>query len=156
MRLRIMLYEVFVVSLWAVILPSALVLDAGGGAVWRGAPAIAVAATLGAFGVFLIDRGARELAAADIGLFGVRPGDRLVTSGVYGRIRNPIDVGSTAVAISAWTALDVTLVWVIPAAAIISAVAGAGPYEDRLLLEAFDGDFADYRRSVSKWVPRSR
>ena len=151
-----MLYEVFVVGLWAVLLPAALVLDAGRGVVWRSAPAIAVAAVLGVFGVFLIDRGARELAAAGIGLFGIRPGDHMVTSGIYSRIRNPIDVGSTAAAISAWIALDVELLWVIPAAAIVSAVAGAGPYEDRLLLEAFGATFTDYRRSVSKWVPHWR
>lgn len=149
-------YVVFVAMLWGLVLPGVLVVDAGDGVPWRDAGPLLMGAFLAAAGLTLITTGSRHLASAGIGLFGVRPGPRLVTDGPYGLVRNPIDVGTTLLAIGIWLAVDVALLWVIPAAAVVSFVAGVGPYEDRLLLEEFETEFEAYRARVTKWVPRRR
>ena len=150
-------YVLFIGLLWAIALPAVLVADAAGA--WfplRGPLEVTGAAALLGAGLVLIDVGARTLATAGVGLFSVRPGERLVTTGVYDRIRNPIDVGSLAIAASTWLALDLALGWVIPVGALVSSVASVGPYEDRLLLEVFGDEFSEYRSAVPKWRWRLR
>jgi protein-S-isoprenylcysteine O-methyltransferase Ste14 len=143
--------------LWAVALPAVLVADAAGESLpWRGPLQIGAAAVILGAGLWLIDSGARTLAAARIGLWTARPGTRVVTDGVYGRVRNPIEMGTAAVAISSVVALDLELGWVIPAAALVWAIGGVGPYEDRLLFEEFGEEFSKYRKAVRKWIPRRR
>lgn len=149
-------FIVFTAILWAVVLPGILLVDAGIGVPWREPALVSLAALLGAAGLTIMTTGARHLAAAGIGLFGVRPGPRLVTDGPYAIVRNPIDAGTTLLAIAVWLAVDLAIMWLIPAAALVSFVAGVGPYEDRVLLEEFDEDFKAYRRRVSKWLPRRR
>ena len=149
-------YVVATLALWGVVLPGILVADSPRpGIPWREPAAVAVAVVVAAAGAVLVHVGAKHLAAAGVQLFGVRPAGVLVTDGVYARMRNPIDAGATLVALATWLALDLALGWVIPAAALISFVAGVGPYEDRLLLEEFDDEFREYRRSVPKWRIRS-
>jgi len=150
-----MLYVVFVGLFWAVALPAVLVADAAvTGFPWRGVLEVSGAVLLLGVGLVLINAGAGALADGGVGPFGVRPGGRLITDGVYGRIRNPIEVGTVVVALAAWLALDLALAWVIPVGALVSSVAGVGPYEDRLLLETFADEFKAYRSSVPKWLPR--
>jgi protein-S-isoprenylcysteine O-methyltransferase Ste14 len=79
-----------------------------------------------------------------------------VTDGVYGWVRNPIEMGTVVIAMSSVVALDLELGWVIPAAALVWAIGGIGPYEDRLLLEEFGEEFSTYRKAVRKWIPRRR
>lgn len=147
-------YVIFTFALWMVVLPGVLVLDAGGRPPWRGPVGVSIAILIAVGGLRLIVAGSRRLARAGVQLFGVRPGPVLVTDDLYGRLRNPIDVGATLLAFASWLALDLALGWVVPAAALVSFVAGAGPYEDRLLLEEFEDEFRAYRRSVPKWWPR--
>ncbi len=145
-------YLLFVGLLWVVVLPAVLVADAGGAVFpWRGPVAVAGAVVILGVGLAMVDLGARTLAVEGVGLISVRPGERLVTRGIYGRIRNPIDVGTLAIAVATWLALDLTLGWVIPVGSLVSSMAGVGPYEDRLLLEAFGDDFREYRSAVPKW-----
>lgn len=150
-------YVSYVAALWGAALPGVLIADADAGAgafPSRGAGFFIAGALLAVAGLAVVDVGARSLAHFGVGVFGVRPGDRLVTTGVYGRVRNPIDVGSVLVSIAPWLALDVDLMWVLPAGTIVYFVAGVGPYEDRHLREAFGDDFKRYRAVVPKWLPR--
>jgi protein-S-isoprenylcysteine O-methyltransferase Ste14 len=77
----------------------------------------------------------------------------LVTDGWYGRVRNPIDAGTTLMALWSLAAFDVVLMWVVPGAALINFTVGAGLYEDRRLFEEFGDEFTAYRRRVPKWIP---
>lgn len=150
-------YLMAVILLWGLAMPAVLISDAGGPAFpWRGPGQVAGGIVLLVAGVVLVDTGARTLAVAGIGLFGVGPGSRLVRSGVYGRIRNPIDVGTVLIAFATWVSLSVELMWVIPAGGLIYFGAGVGPYEDRRLFEVFGDDFKEYRSAVPKWLPRRR
>lgn len=149
-------YVVFATALWMIVLPGILVLDSGTGVQWRSSAHLVAGLGLAAFGVGVVTTGARHLADAGIGLFGVRPGHRLVVDGPYAIIRNPIDMGTSLIAVAVWVALDLTLIWVIPVAALVSFVGGVGPYEDRVLVEEFGEEFREYRRVVRKWVPSRR
>jgi protein-S-isoprenylcysteine O-methyltransferase Ste14 len=146
-------YVLFTGLFWGIGLPAVLVADAGE-IVWRDPVVVGAGAFLAAAGLTLITIGARHLAVNGIGLFGVRPGNRLVTDGPYGVVRNPIDIGTTLLAVAVWLVIGIELSWVIPVAAVASFVAAYGPYEDRLLHEEFDDEFADYRSTVRKWLPR--
>jgi protein-S-isoprenylcysteine O-methyltransferase Ste14 len=150
------IYVLFVGVLWGCALPGILILDAGGSIPWRDAPLAVLGLLVIFLGLVVVAVAARRLGSAGIGLFGVRPGPVLVTDGVYARVRNPIDIGTVFIAFGQWIALGLELAWVIPAAALVSFVAGVGPYEDRLLVEEFGDTFRTYRKSVSKWWPRMR
>ena len=148
-------YVVGVIVLWGLAMPAVLIFDAGQPAFpWRGPAQMAGGILLLVAGVALVGSGARTLAAAGIGLFGVGPGSRLVRSGIYRRVRNPIEVGTILIAFAPWVGLAVDLMWVIPAGGLIYFIAGVGLYEDRRLLEVFGDDFRDYRSAVPKWLPR--
>lgn len=147
-------YVVAVAGVWLLALPAALIADAGGSALPLRGPGVVVAGVgLAGAGIALVDRGGRTLSRAGIGLFTSAPGSELVTTGVYGRVRNPMEVGIVMVSLAPWLVVDVALMWVIPAATAVWVVAGVGPYEDRRLVEEFDEDFRAYRASVRKWVP---
>mgnify|MGYP001596349076 CR=1 FL=1 len=147
------LYTTVTVALWAVLLPAVLIRDQGPGVPLRPFPLLLLAAAVLVVGTGLIHYPGRQLASAGVGLFGMTPGRVLVTDGWYRRVRNPIDIGTTLVAVSAWAAFDVTLMWVVPSAALINFAVAAGLYEDRRLFEAFGDDFTAYRRRVGKWIP---
>ncbi|HUG74957.1 MAG TPA: methyltransferase [Acidimicrobiia bacterium] len=148
-------YTVFVVGLWAVGLPAILARQPAGGFFlsWRGPVLVGFGVALVVAGALVVNRAATQLAGRGVGLFSVAPGPVLVTDGWYGRLRNPIDVGILLVALGAAVALDLSRVWIIPMAAVVNGVAGAGFYEDRRLLEAFGDEFRDYRDRVRKWIP---
>lgn len=149
-------YTVFTVALFGLALPGVLVVDEVGSLdpPWRAWPLVVVAAALGGGGVALVAGGARQLAARGVRLLGTAPPAVLVTEGWYSRVRNPIDIGVCAIALALWAAVDIALMWVVPAGTIIYFAAGVGPYEDRRLLEEFDDDFRAYSRAVGKWLPR--
>jgi protein-S-isoprenylcysteine O-methyltransferase Ste14 len=150
-------YTLFVVALWGGVFPALLAQEADGtGLPLRPWPLVVLGMALLFAGSVLVRFPAEELARRGIGLLLVRPGPVLVTDGWHGRIRNPMDVGVILIALASWTALDVGIMWVIPAAALVYYAVGIGPYEDRLLLEEFGDEFRDYRRRVRKWVPLTR
>lgn len=153
MRRRHLPFVVFTALLWGVALPAVLVTDAGG-VVWREPVWVALGTLLAAAGLTLLTVGARHLASRGVAPFGVRPGAVLVTDGPYATVRNPVDIGTVLVATGAWLVLGIELSWVLPVAALVSSMAAYGPYEDRLLVEEFGDDFAEYRRTVRKWLPR--
>ena len=150
-------YTVFVVALWGGVFPTVLAADVpASGVPLRPWPLVALGVLLLFLGSVLVRFPAQELADRGIGLLLVRPGPVLVTDGWHGRIRNPMDVGVIIIAAASWVALDVGIMWVIPAAALVYYAAAVGPYEDRLLLEQFGDEFRAYKRAVPKWVPFTR
>lgn len=146
-------YTAFVVALWAVMLPGVLVGDTSGFH-WRPWPLVAGAGVLLVAATALVFYPARRLAACGARLMVTRPGPTLITDGVYGRVRNPIDVATTVIAFTSWMAVEAELLWVVPAAALVHFTIGVGLYEDRRLVEAFGDEFSMYRRRVPKWFPR--
>ena len=148
-------YSVFIVALWGGAFPTVLAQDAPGeGVPLRAWPLVVIGVLLLVTGSALVRFPGEELARRAVGLMWVRPGPVLVTDGWHGRIRNPMDVGVILIALASWVALDVPIMWVIPAAALVYYAAGVGPYEDRLLLEEFGDEFRAYRARVPKWIPR--
>jgi protein-S-isoprenylcysteine O-methyltransferase Ste14 len=149
-------HTVVTLLLWGVALPAVLARDRSGSfeVVWRGPAWVIAGVLLAGIGAFLLHLPARQLTRAGVGVFGVVPGPALVTSGWYRRVRNPMDIGATLVAVGAWAALAVPLMWVVPAAAAVNFGVGVGLYEDRRLVEEFGDEFAEYRRRVRKWIPR--
>lgn len=147
-------YAVFTIALWAIALPAVLVMDQGDGLALRGAATVLPGVVSLAVGAAFVVAGSRTLAGRGVPLFGVTPGPVLVTDGWYGRIRNPIDLGSTLIAVGGWMVLAVDLMWVVPAAALVGFTVGSGLYEDRRLAEVFGDDFTAYRQRVPKWLPR--
>ncbi|OFW65359.1 MAG: hypothetical protein A2Z12_07400 [Actinobacteria bacterium RBG_16_68_21] len=148
-------YTAFLVALWAVILPALLLrTDHGFVVAWRPWPFVAAATVLLVAATAAVLYPARRLAAAGARMMGTRPGPRLVTDGVYGRVRNPIDIAATVIAFTPWIALRLELGWIVPVAAVVHYTVGIGLYEDRRLTEAFGDEFKEYRRLVRKWVPR--
>ncbi|MEX2322888.1 MAG: hypothetical protein WEA29_03865 [Acidimicrobiia bacterium] len=149
-------YTVFAVGLWAVGLPAILARQPSGGFVvaWRGPVLVGFGVALVVGGACVVNRAATQLASSGVGVFSVAPGPVLVTDRWYGRLRNPIDAGVVLLGLGAAVALDLPRVWIIPVAAVVNGVVGAGFYEDRRLLEAFGDDFREYRDRVGKWIPR--
>jgi protein-S-isoprenylcysteine O-methyltransferase Ste14 len=149
-------YTVFAVGLWAVGLPAILARRPSGGFVlaWRAPVLVGLGVALIVGGAWVVNRAATQLAGGGVGVFSVAPGPVLVTDRWYRRLRNPIDVGSVVVGLGAAVALDLPRVWIIPMAAVVNGVVGAGFYEDRRLLESFGDEFREYRERVKKWIPK--
>lgn len=81
---------------------------------------------------------------------------RLVVSGCYRYVRNPIYVGFVVVLIGQ-TLLFGTLGMLIYAViAWCVAAAGVRFYEEPVLTRKFDGEYEEYRRAVRAWIPRLR
>ncbi|MEU0521395.1 methyltransferase [Streptosporangium sp. NPDC006007] len=82
------------------------------------------------------------------------PPGRLVTTGPYAYVRNPMQVATTA-GYLALAPLEATFL----AAAVISFAYGAGLaawHEDERLTRRFGAEWAAYRHAVRPWVPRLR
>lgn len=149
-------YTLVTVGLWVGLLPAMLIRDQEGvlDIPWR-SPAFVVAGfLLLAVGGSVVYLAGRSLSSRGVALFGLRPGPVLVVDGYYGKVRNPIDVGTTLLALSPMAALAVDLMWVVPGAAVVYFVIGTGVYEDARLREEFGDRFVEYRAAVPKWLPR--
>lgn len=80
----------------------------------------------------------------------------LVTAGPFAICRNPLYVGSFLISLgyfvmcNRWDVLigGIVLFWVLHGAAVI--------YEERLLVEKFGEDFAEYCRNVPRFLPHPR
>ncbi|HEX6747562.1 MAG TPA: isoprenylcysteine carboxylmethyltransferase family protein [Longimicrobium sp.] len=144
-----------------VIVPAWLVRSAGGVRLgWRlpgAGTGLAVAA-----GVLLILGGVAMLART-IALFATRgrgtlapwdPPRRLVVTGVYRHVRNPMISGVIAILAGE------TLLWGLPSVAWWAAIFAASNLiyipllEEPMLRDRFGAPYDDYRRNVPRWVPR--
>ena len=84
------------------------------------------------------------------------PPSRLVTSGVYAYIGNPMQLAAL-VLLSAW-GVSLGNVWVAAGGVMahVYALGFAGWDEDSDLQRRFGSGWIDYRRAVRRWIPRLR
>lgn len=87
---------------------------------------------------------------------GVAPPARLVATGAYRHVRNPMYVATAAVIVGEALLLR-RPVLLLAAAAYVSAFAvWVRLAEERLLAERFGADYEAYRQAVPGWLPRLR
>jgi protein-S-isoprenylcysteine O-methyltransferase Ste14 len=149
-------YTLFVLVLWAAVLPLMVLIGETGSArpAWRPWPFPLLATIALLAGAALVLVAGRRLAAAGVGLFGTQPGPVLVRESAYRYLRNPMDAGTVLVASAPALALGLRQTWIVPVAAIVYFVAGYEPLEERRLLESFGDEYREFRRAVPRWFPR--
>jgi protein-S-isoprenylcysteine O-methyltransferase Ste14 len=112
-----------------------------------GAVALAPAGVMALWAVF-------EFAATGCGTpFPLDPPQRLVTSGPYAYIANPMQLGGTIILVG-WAWLTGSL-WLLGAAAVAVAFSAgvAGWQEDDELSKRYGGEWRRYRATVRTWLP---
>ena len=122
------------------------------GSLWPvNALVIAVAIVLGAAGVILVVLGAMRLGSALTASPIPRERAQLVTSGVYGYVRNPMYTGLMVGGLG--LALFGASVWhVIAWVALVLLLAGKARWEERMLV-AEHPDYAGYAARVGRFLP---
>lgn len=143
------------VVIWVVFLPGMLVNNRTGSWTppWRPWFLVVLGAATLAVGCWLIWRAAVQLQDAGISPFAAHPGPVLLTDGLYARVRNPMDLGTTLTALAPAVAVDLSVVWIVPFAAFVYYAMGRGPLEHSYLHEAFGEQWEDYRAAVPLWTP---
>jgi protein-S-isoprenylcysteine O-methyltransferase Ste14 len=152
---RPLLAVVVGIAIWVILLPALVVRDATGGLTppWRPIPLVLLGAVLAAVGVWLVWSAVVRLEAAGVAPFGVHPGPELITDGLYGRVRNPMDLGNTLLSVAPLAAVDVASMWIVPLAAFTYYLIGQEPLEHHYLRQRFGSEWEDYRASVPVWTP---
>ena len=80
---------------------------------------------------------------------------RLVVSGFYRYVRNPIYVGFMAIHVRRGAAVRLAQAsWSTPLLAWCIGAAAVRFYEEPILARRFGAEYQDYRRAVRAWVPR--
>ena len=143
------------IAVWVFLLPLLLIRDRTGSLSppWRAIFLVALGAVILVVGCWLVGTAAARLSAAGISPFAAHAGPALITDGIYGRVRNPMDLGHTLVALGPAVAVDVVAVWIVPLAAFLYYAVGRGPLENYYLREKFEDAFDEYRSRVPSWTP---
>ena len=81
---------------------------------------------------------------------------RLVVSGFYRYVRNPIYVGFLAILTGQALLFGSAALLEYTAAAWIVGAAAVRYYEEPVLTRKFGADYREYRRNVPAWIPRLR
>ncbi len=146
---------VVAVVVWAVGLPALAIRESTGDLMppWRPILLVALGAVVLAIGCRLVWLGSAQLASAGISPFAAHPGPVLLTDGIYGRVRNPMDLGNTLMALAPAIAVDVAAVWIVPVAAFLYYLGAQEPLENYLLRQEFGESFEAYRARVPVWTP---
>lgn len=118
-------------------------------------PFLAILGLAGLVTAFLI----RAKAHVDLGdNFTISPGTRrkrrLVTTGIYSRIRHPMYLAMMLWAISSPLVLHNYLVGMLPLAAIATFLLVRVPLEERILLEEFGDEYDGYAARTGALLPR--
>ncbi|MGA8461422.1 MAG: isoprenylcysteine carboxylmethyltransferase family protein [Streptosporangiaceae bacterium] len=148
---RNVVFTIVVPGLGGVWAPWRIVTDHGGTvtpATWSAAVVIAAGAALYGWCVW-------NFAAVGQGTPG--PWDapqRVVATGPYRWVRNPIYIGALLVVLGeAWLFASPWLLAYAAAMAVCCHLFVTG-YEERALRRRFDGSYLDYRRAVPRWISR--
>ena len=80
-------------------------------------------------------------------------GDKLVTSGIYGRIRHPV-YASLTLFLTGTLLVDLNAATLLFFVLFIAALAVRITREEKFLLEKFGEDYAQYARRVPRFLPR--
>ena len=115
--------------------------------------AIITGAMLYGWGVWLFHRTLRELGKYWSPSLELKEGHRLVTEGVYRRVRHPMYL--SAIIIAAGQALAIPNYLAGPAAlvSIIMLVAFRVPAEERMMIEEFGDEYEAYRKRTNRLIP---
>lgn len=143
------------IAVWILLL-SGLVIRSRIGSItppWRSIFLVALGVVILAVGCWLVWKAAEHLAGAGISPFAAHAGPVLVTDGIYGRVRNPMDLGNTLVALSPAVAIDVAALWILPVAALLYYAGAQAPLENHFLRERFKDRFEEYKGRVPSWTP---
>ncbi|MCJ7725207.1 MAG: hypothetical protein MUP76_02295 [Acidimicrobiia bacterium] len=143
------------VAVWVLLLPGLLIRDRTGSLSppWRPILLVVLGVAVLALGCWLVWTAADRLAAAGISPFAAHAGPVLLTDGIFGKVRNPMDLGNTLVGLAPAIAVDVVAVWIVPLAAFLYYAVGRGPLENYYLREKFGEAYEDYRARVPSWTP---
>jgi len=112
---------------------------------WIGAALLVVGGTVRLWPVFVLGK-------RFSGLVAIQPGHTLVTTGIYGLVRNPSYVGLLMTSF-AWGLAFRSAVGVILTALMIPAIVARINSEERLLLSQFGDEYEVYRRRTWRLVP---
>jgi protein-S-isoprenylcysteine O-methyltransferase Ste14 len=119
-------------------------------------PLRALGAVVAVAGLALVARCFAEFVAARGTPAPVAPTERLVVTGLYRHVRNPMYVAvvATILGVALWHAS----VWVLGYAAAVWAATTAFVlfYEEPALRRQFGGEYDAYLAAVPRWVPRRR
>lgn len=149
-------YVVFTDGVWIALLVPVLANNQTGE--WwpgvRGPALLALGALLLTAGVAFAVVAARELIVVGGGTpLPVRPPQRLVESGPYALVRNPMAIGFIASTLGAAVAVDATQVFLVPAVALGYVLLIQLPAERRQLEERHGERYDAYRCTVPAWLP---
>ena len=86
----------------------------------------------------------------------VAPTERLVVTGAYRYVRNPMYVAVIAAIVGQALLLGQTVLLYYAALVALLVVSFVRLYEEPVLLRQFGEEYASYRRAVPGWVPRLR
>jgi protein-S-isoprenylcysteine O-methyltransferase Ste14 len=115
-------------------------------------PLAALGVVLVLLAVALFRLSLRQFRAAGTSVRGNVPTTAIVRTGPYRLSRNPIYVSFMLLqlGIALWAGSVWVLAMLLPAAALIACV--VVPREERYLASRFGGEYAEYRRSVRRWL----
>jgi protein-S-isoprenylcysteine O-methyltransferase Ste14 len=91
--------------------------------------------------------------AAMVGLLSGFPKGKLVTTGAYGVVRNPIYSSVTFFVLPAVTLITLTWVYLVPAVFLYIGVMIFIPKEEKSLKAAFGGAYEAYLKKVDRMIP---
>jgi protein-S-isoprenylcysteine O-methyltransferase Ste14 len=128
---------------------------------WQAAPGPAVARVIG--WILIAAGGAALLSAfAGFALDGrgtpapVAPTERLVVTGLYRFVRNPMYLAVAALIVGQALVLARPVLWVYAAVFLVTVVAFVRLYEEPTLTATYGDEYDAYRRGVRGWWPRLR
>jgi proline iminopeptidase len=113
-------------------------------------------AVLAPVGVALIAAGVLLWGAAIVQLLAGFPRGKLVTSGAYGVVRNPIYASVALLVLPGVSLATATWVYLVPAALLCVAVEAFIGFEERDLLRVFGDEYRRYTAHVPRLVPFTR
>ncbi|MBL8898704.1 MAG: isoprenylcysteine carboxylmethyltransferase family protein [Planctomycetes bacterium] len=118
----------------------------------RGVPQLALALVLLSLGVALRLTGVRQIGSrARVHTAGARS---LLTSGIFGYLRNPLYLGNAFVAVSACALLRSAECVPLVLLAWLAAYTVIAKHEERELRALFGAPYDQYCASVRRWIPR--
>lgn len=143
-------------AVWLVVVPVLHQSEAGSWwPAWRSPGLVAVGAALAVGGAALTLVAHHDLIALGAGTpLPIRPPTRLVTTGVYGLVRNPAGLGLIGLTAGVALAADVAAVWLLPLVAAVYVVGVQAPGEKVQLTQRFGDEYGEYRSAVPGWLPR--
>jgi protein-S-isoprenylcysteine O-methyltransferase Ste14 len=105
------------------------------------------------FGYFLLVPGILLWGTAVVQLLTGFSRDRLVTTGAYGIVRNPIYSSVTFFVLPALTMLTLTWIYLVPSIFLYAGVMIFIAVEEKQLTNAFGKEYEDYTARVDRMIP---